>query len=159
MRKIISMLVIILVIAGIAPFILPLKNGEPLLKWSDISIPNLPELPEIAILKGDTSTSVTTYKWRDAEAVLHFTDSPPDGVSYQTITVDPNTNVIQSIRPSAPAQQTVSETTRRPAVPPAYSPTTAYDPAKVSEILDSARNIDKILQQRKEQQDKLLKAY
>lgn len=41
---------------------------------------------------------------------------------------------------------------------PAYSPAMAYNPEKVTEIMDSARNVDTLLQQRKEQQDKMLQA-
>lgn len=161
MRKLISMLVIVLVIAGIAPFTLPMKNGEPLLKWSQLSMPRLPQFPELSALtdliktKPDNrSIPVTSYKWRDSGGNWQLSDTPPKNGSYETVIVDPNTNLLQA---DIPVPQTVEAVKDAPAQP-AYAPAMAYDPEKVSEIMDSARNVEKSLQQRKDQQDKLLQA-
>lgn len=160
MPKIAPMLLIVLIIAAIAPFALPLKNGEPLLKWSDISMPKLPSIPKLPTLPNlnsdekEKSAPITTYKWKDANGNWHLGDTPPVDFEYETVITDPNTNLIQgstatfSETPSAPVKE-------RP-MPSTYSPTMAYDSEKVGKIIDSARNIDKLLQQRKEQQDQLL---
>lgn len=39
------------------------------------------------------------YKWRDAKGQWQVTDTPPDGRRYETIVVDPNTNVMPSLLP------------------------------------------------------------
>ena len=39
------------------------------------------------------------YKWRDAKGQWQITDVPPDGRPYETIVVDPNTNVMPSLLP------------------------------------------------------------
>jgi len=96
----IRMLVVLVVIVGIFPFILPLKDGKPLLKWSDISmpkqlkvpalsdLPDMPDLPDVSDLySGSSDVSVTVYKWRDANGNWHFGDAPPADVSYERITV------------------------------------------------------------------------
>ncbi len=36
----------------------------------------------------------TLYKWKDAQGHWNVTDQPPAGRSYETIQVDPNTNVL-----------------------------------------------------------------
>lgn len=163
MRLIIKTLLALLVIAAIAPFTLPLKNGEPLLKWSELNLPKLPGLPAMPdFSSGDTqeapSRPVTTYKWQDAEGNWHLGDTPPPNTPYKTITVDPNTNLIQATTPAPAAQPTTPEPdNKRPALPD-YSPAMAYDPEKVSEVMDKARNVENLIQQRQEQQNKLLEA-
>jgi len=167
MRKLISML-IILVIAGIAPFILPLKNGEPLLKWSQLSIPSmlkLPQFPDLSALTDlfkakpdNSSTPVTSYKWRDSEGNWQLSDKPPQNGRYETIIVDPNANLLQADIPVTKIATPPSTQIKDTSAQPAYSPAMAYDPEKVSEIMDSARNVEKLLQERKVQQDKLLQA-
>ena len=163
MRKLISILIMILVIASIAPFMLPLKNGEPLLKWSQLSIPGLPQFPDLSALTDlfktkpeNRSIPVTSYKWLDSEGNWQLSDTPPKNGRYETVIVDPNTNLLQADIPApkivAPPSTPVKDTSAQPA----YSPAMAYDPEKVSAIMDSARNVEKILQQRKAQQDKLL---
>lgn len=165
MRKLISMLVIVLVIAGIAPFTLPMKNGEPLLKWSQLSMPRLPQFPDLSALtdlfkaKPDNrSIPLTSYKWRDSEGNWQLSDTPPKNGSYETVIVDPNTNLLQSDIPAPALEAPPSPPVKETSTQSAYSPAMAYDPEKVSEIMDSARNVEKILQQRKDQQDRLLQA-
>ncbi|HEA26221.1 MAG TPA: hypothetical protein ENH92_03785 [Ectothiorhodospiraceae bacterium] len=165
MRKLISMLVIILVIAGIAPFTLPLKNGEPLLKWSQLSMPKLPQFPDLSALtdlfkaKPDNSSiPATSYKWRDSEGNWQLSDTPPQNGHYETIIVDPNTNILQADIPVTKIATPPSTQIKDTSAQPAYSPAMAYDPEKVSEIMDSARNVENLLQERKVQQDKLLRA-
>ena len=157
MRKMLSMLLMILIIAAIAPFALPLKNGEPLLKWSDISIPQLPTIPKLPGLNSENPeelTPVITYKWQDADGHWHLGDTPPANYVYEIITVDPSANLIQPV--PAASKSTTAPTAKINTEQPSYSPATAYNPEKVTEIMDSARNVSKILQQRKEQQDQLL---
>jgi len=166
MRLIIKSMLALLVVAVVIPFTLPLKDGGPLLKWSDIKMPgapHIPELPKLSIFNNSgsqevVSTPVTTYKWRDSEGNWHISDTPPNNIVYEMVTVDPNTNVIQALK-SPPV---VEKHTALPAIEeptqPTYSPAMAYNPEKVSEVMDSARNVENLLQQRKEQQDKLLQA-
>ena len=40
------------------------------------------------------STSTMLYKWRDAQGRWEYGDSPPQGVSYQEVEVDHDTNVV-----------------------------------------------------------------
>jgi hypothetical protein len=166
MRLIIKLMLLLLLVALVAPFTLPLKNGAPLLKWSEIKIPGaswLPQLPDFTPLtrsgsEEGGSVPLTSYKWQGADGNWHFGDTPPKNIAYETVTVDPNTNLIQATIPSSVPAAAPSGTVKNPQPQPAYSPAMAYDPEKVGEIMDSARNVENLLQQRKEQQDQLLKA-
>ncbi|HET6602838.1 MAG TPA: DUF4124 domain-containing protein [Xanthomonadaceae bacterium] len=39
------------------------------------------------------------YRWRDDAGVLQITDRPPQGRPYETVRIDPETNVVPSILP------------------------------------------------------------
>jgi hypothetical protein len=40
------------------------------------------------------------YKWRDGAGITHITDTPPTSGEFETIVVDPNTNVVPSTLPA-----------------------------------------------------------
>ncbi len=161
MRKLIGSLLVVLIIAGVAPYTLPLKNGEPLLKWSDVSIPKLPKLPDLPKIPKFNEAepqSITTYKWRDSAGNWHLGDTPPQNVAYETIVVNPDVNLLPAITPTTVAEEPPPETVKETTPQSDYSPAMAYDPQKVKEVMDSARNVENLLQQRQERQDKALKA-
>lgn len=39
------------------------------------------------------------YRWRDAAGVLQLTDTPPKDRPYETVRVDPNTNIVPDTLP------------------------------------------------------------
>ena len=39
------------------------------------------------------------YKWKDASGQWHITDTPPSDRPYETVTVDPGTNVVPTVVP------------------------------------------------------------
>ena len=48
------------------------------------------------------NTSPPLYKWRDERGQWNITDRPPPGRTYETVIVDPGTNVLPSGVPPAP---------------------------------------------------------
>jgi hypothetical protein len=89
-RKIIRISLLLLLFAAIAPFAYPLKDGKPLLSLERLSLPSLPALP---LPKADPEP-VTAYKWRDEQGNWHFAGEPPQGIAYQRIELDPQSNLI-----------------------------------------------------------------
>jgi len=89
-------------------FLYPMKNGKPLLSLEELKMQKLPDisLPDIELpkLPGDSSSStVKVYKWQDSSGNWHFSNEPPpDHTSYQTTDVDPNANLIQGMKSTAP---------------------------------------------------------
>lgn len=43
--------------------------------------------------------SPAVYRWRDADGVLQLTDTPPGDRPYETVRVDPDTNIVPDTRP------------------------------------------------------------
>ena len=43
--------------------------------------------------------SPVVYRWRDAAGVTQITDTPPAGRPYETVRMDPNTNIVPSTLP------------------------------------------------------------
>lgn len=42
------------------------------------------------------------YKWQDAQGGWHYEEAPPKDQSWQTIRLDPDTNLIPAIQPASP---------------------------------------------------------
>jgi hypothetical protein len=143
----------LLILAAAVPFVLPLRDGRPLLDYRRIDWPHLPDIPG-PVLGGDAApaAAVTVYKWRGDDGEWQFGGSPPAaGVPFETVSVDPEANRVEGIR-SAPAE---------PVMAPAAAPTGAagaYSPARIQRTLDEAREVQSLLNQRAQQQAEVLRA-
>lgn len=40
------------------------------------------------------------YRWKDDQGRTQITDTPPEGRPYETVTVDPDTNVVPDVLPT-----------------------------------------------------------
>ena len=40
------------------------------------------------------------YRWKDEQGRTQITDQPPEGRQYETVSVDPNTNVVPPLAPT-----------------------------------------------------------
>lgn len=58
---------------------------------------------EIAV-GGREAPNPPLYKWKDAQGQWHITDKPPAGRAYETVRVDPNTNVIPAFVPETQSE-------------------------------------------------------
>jgi hypothetical protein len=144
-------LLIILLIAAIAAAILYGLNpygGKP-----SLSLPKMPNVPSLGSDNDKNTPSVTTvYKWQDENGEWHFSNQPPpEGVARKVITYRSDANVIQapkdSPQPAKPSSE--PETSASPLLP-------FTDPGKVKKLIDDAKNIENLLQDRQEQMDKRL---
>jgi hypothetical protein len=143
-------LLIIFLIAAIAAAVLYSLNpfGDKL----SLSLPELPDTPSLDT--DDEKARVTkVYKWQDKDGEWHFSNHPPaEGVARKVIIYRSDTNVIQSPKtspkPAKPSQPSGEpETTASPLMP-------ITDPDKVKKLMDDAKNIENLLQDRQEQMDK-----
>lgn len=88
----------ILAVAMGLPFFIDNKDGKPML-----SIPEVSDLVPGTSSSNESSTSMisrerTVFKWQDSQGGWHYGDTPPPGaLNVSSLTVDSNTNVIQSI--------------------------------------------------------------
>jgi hypothetical protein len=162
MRFFIKILITLVVLAILLPFtLLKGKDGRPLmsldkLKTPDISVPRLPTTG----LGSDDGNKDLIYRWTDREGVIHFTNTPPPrGVEYTVKGYDPNTNLIQSVKlPQAeepPERKPVQAATKQPpgSLREIGNP---YSVEKVEKLMEDARNVQKLLEDRLERQEELI---
>jgi hypothetical protein len=138
-RTLVRSLLGALVLAGVVPFVLPLRDGRPLLDYRTLRAPALPRLALPDIGTGEAgSAPVTLYKWRGAEGEWQFGNAePPAGTPFERLTVDPGANLIQALRPELPAAAPADPAASAGGLPIA-SPLDAYSPAKVQQTMDGA---------------------
>jgi hypothetical protein len=173
MKLFVKLMVALLFIALMLPFtILKGPDGKTLMSFSDFSLPDMsfdvPDLPEISsgggtatLQAGDTIPGADSgiegkdifYQWHDSAGDIQFTtEPPPEGIPYTVKGYDPNTNVIQSVKlpqeePKEVAPKTVDNDGEI---------TNPYDQENIKKLIDDAKNIEKMLDQRFKQQDELL---
>ena len=93
---------------------------------------------------------VQVYKWRDKEGVMQFSSEPPSG-TYDTeqIVLHPDSNVLQAVKVR-------EKETIQPVAKIEKSAVTPYSINGMKKVVDDAKGIEEMLQQREEQQQKTL---
>lgn len=95
-----------------------------------------------------TDKKVQVYKWRDANGVMQFSNTPPPDSTAEQVSLDPNTNLMQAVKveEKKPEQAQVVQA-------PGVSP---YSPKQMKKVLEDAKGVEALLQQRHEDQQKML---
>ena len=88
-----------------------------------------------------TDKKVQVYKWRDENGVTQFSNLPPADLTAQMLVLDPDSNLVQAV---------VEQPLKQKSTPAQYS----VDGMK--KMLDDARDVEQILQQRHQQQQNML---
>ncbi len=97
-----------------------------------------------------TDQKVQVYKWRDENGVMQFSNTPPlDVNNAEQVLLDPNSNVIQAVKaPEKEEPKQMVKTTTTPSNP--------YSVKGMKKAIDDARNVENLMQQRHDQQQKAL---
>jgi hypothetical protein len=177
MKLLAKLLVVGLIIAFALPFtVLKGRDGKTLMSFSDIklpgfSMPEIPELPDFSdkfLPEGNSNQNSAVeavmegkdlfYKWFDSEGNLQFTTSPPvAGIEYTIKGFDPNTNVIQSVKPIVEEVESVVTQQGQNVIPKSVKEIgSPYSPEKVGKLFDDAQNIEKLLNDRLKKQEAAL---
>ncbi len=154
-----KLLITALVLAVLLPFtVLKGKDGRPLmsldsLKMPDIAAPKLPDSAKLPELETEPGREDIVYQWRDEEGMLHFTtEPPPAGTEYVVKGYDPQANLIQSVELEPEPVENVSPTGMDTGQI-SLDIGNPYSPANVKKLVDDAKQIQKILNDRYEQQE------
>lgn len=143
--KIILMLV---VVVGLSNYGLYLMTGQtPFSRWK------LPEFktPEFSTANPLGNKKEKAWKWVDENGVTHYSsEAPPQTQQAQEIEVDPNTNLIQGMEPPEKKEEETASTTITPVEGP------IYDPKNIQKLMENARKVEQVLQERHEQQEEIL---
>jgi hypothetical protein len=91
----------------------------------------------------------TVYKWQDAEGNWQFSNTPPPpGVASSTTTYNPDTNVTKAVKPEPPPAEPAAATTESS---PSITPLTPYtDPQSVKQLIEDAKNVQQLMDQRQQ---------
>ncbi len=93
-----------------------------------------------------TDQKVEVYKWRDEHGVMQFSNTPPVGVTNaKQMVLDPNSNVIQAVK--IPVKEE-----KAPEAAAQIKPTSPYSIKAMKKTMGDARNVEKLLQQRHQNQ-------
>jgi hypothetical protein len=111
---------------------------------------------EIAALKAQApenlSTAVTDkkvqiYRWRDENGVMQFSNTPPPSVKgAEQVVLDPNSNLMQAVKQPQVEPEPVVQ---------AESPS-PYSVKGMKKVMEDAKAVETLLQQRHEQQQKMM---
>lgn len=161
-------MIAVLFIAMMLPFtILKDDSGNTLMSLSDISLPDfsmpgfsMPDLPKIS--EAETTASLNEglsgkdifYKWYDSDGNIQFTsEPPPEGIEYTLKGFDPDTNVIQAVNvsPKESATDESSPTQNKSIGPEEIG--NPYSQDSIEKLYEDAKNIEKLLRQRFQDQD------
>jgi hypothetical protein len=95
-----------------------------------------------------TDEKVQVYKWRDKNGVMQFSSTPPvDGSAAEQVVLKPNDNVVQAVK--VPEKETASAAVSSEMPNP-------YSIKGMKKVMDDAKGVEKLLQDRHEQQQKML---
>lgn len=91
---------------------------------------------------------VQVYKWRDENGVMQFSNTPPmDGGQAQKVELNPNHNLVKAVK--VPMKEEPQPVQQAPAPTP-------YSVNGMKKVMDDAQAIEGMLQQRHEDQQKML---
>jgi hypothetical protein len=95
-----------------------------------------------------TDEKVQVYKWRDEKGVMQFSNTPPaDGSAAEQVVLKPNSNVVQAVK--LPEKETATAAVNSETPNP-------YSIKGMKKVMDDARGVEQLLQNRHEQQQKML---
>lgn len=156
MKLFIKLIIFILVLGLTAPFILKRPDGSPWMSLESV-------LPDFYALfrqgkgtldkaidktksKAPTSTKTKVHKWRDKNGVWQYSDTPNPNGNSEEMWVDPNTNLVKGtpISASEPAPKSQQTKNNSPNIPVPIT----VSPDKVSKLMDDAKKIQDLMDQR-----------
>lgn len=101
---------------------------------------------------------VSVYKWKDAEGNWQFSDTPPENDVAEQVTV--STHLNRDIAPPPPETREVTTTESKSGKTKlirddGFAPTT-ISPDKISTLVEDAKNVQKLVDDRKKQLDEAI---
>jgi len=160
MKLFVKLLISVLVIGILLPFtVLKGTDGKPLLSLTDLHSPDMAKLPgTIDNFGGEPQDGKEViYKWTDGEGNLQFSNSPPpEGIEYTVKDYDPNLNVIQAVGVKPDEPEKILESQPEEKVTSMEEVGNPYSPEKIEKLFEDAKNIEKLLSQRLNNQEAII---
>lgn len=126
-------------------FFLPGMGGFQLPGMGDKAATGIKDLGNAVVEK-----DVTVYQWTDEQGVTHFGGTPPTGQgSYEKKEIRANTNVMQAMK-QAEEEEAPEERSRIARIGKAYTP------EGVKDLMQDAKDVQKQMEDRAAEQQKIL---
>ena len=172
----IKLLLLALVIALAAPFVLKGPDGEPMMSVADIKKPgSLQDMAgaisrvehpfkkigqEAADSPEPAASKTKVYSWRDEQGSLHYSNVAPSvSAKVKTLQINPNLNVIKMQKREEPGKATnlaVAESPQNAAS--ASKVFKVYTPQGAQKLFEDAKAVEQTLHDRKRAQDEIIDA-
>lgn len=164
MKLMIKCLLLVLVLGLAGPFFLKKPDGTP---WMDarqllpdvkswqLSLTRWWRDTKVSVDVGDgvgSAGKTTVYRWQTPDGSWQFSDTPPQGVQVETVSVDPDRNLIEGVSP-----QNVEKTEKPAAETPELGvplPLTV-SPKQAKQLIEDAKGVQKLMDQRAQALDNI----
>ena len=148
-KAIFSVCVITIIAFGAMTYLSYLSTGQVVFPMAGV-LSNISD----GVKQTKSSSPTTLYKWQDAQGQWHYSEQPPASGEVSTVTVNPQANIIQAPpvkekKPAAAAAKVSSADQPVETVNP-------YNPAQVRQTIEDAKNVEKLLQDRAQQQEAII---
>ena len=154
-KFVIKVIVLLAIMLGMSNYMMYIMTGKlPFdigsLKAPDLSL-EMPDLEDLnpSKLTGSSSGKSTIYKWVDENGVTVYSESPPpQQIESESITIDPNANIVQATK--------ITEKEKSEVTKPSMPSGPIYSPGNVKKLVEDAKNVENLLNERHERQKKAM---
>lgn len=94
-----------------------------------------------------TDKPVQMYKWRDEHGVVQFSSTPPTGIEAERMSLTPNLNTMQAVKPPKQEPKAAVASTE---------PSNPYTPGGMKKLLQQAGSVKQQMDQQQADQQKAL---
>lgn len=171
MRLLFKTMLPLIIVLGMISYVMYLNGHHPLQIFSTVSVPKqasafMNEINRSANSAGEAvfqRQKETIYKWQDEHGQWHYGKIRPlNAASAETVTIDPNVNVIGSAKRQGHSTISQPESARaaeEPVVDPASLPKgfEAYSPDNVKKLFEDAKQVQQTLVERQQAQWEAIK--
>jgi hypothetical protein len=144
---IISMFIVLIVMITVPMFLL--GDGDMAKKFGFGGRGEEAKLPK-NVQTVATDKELEIYKWADEYGVMQFSNMPPEDGKSEMIILSPNTNVVDAFKIPEKEQE-------ESAKPQVFSLGSPYSPGGMKKMVDDSLDLQKTLNERQAEQDKMMK--
>lgn len=153
MKLYIKLMILLVVLACTAPFMLKRSDGRPWMTVDDLKMPDIsmPDFTLPSTSEAEIIDDTTVYKWLDQNGVLHYSDEAGTTSPSETMRLDLKSNTVhfdvqeEFVRGKSESGMVNNEMKSRD---PQGSPYT-----QLPDLIDQAKNVESLLNQRQQLQE------
>lgn len=151
-KLIIKCIIMAALFMGVSQYFVYITTGKT--PFDNFNIPNF-SLNKQSISNFASDGKQTVYKWVDEKGVTQYSAQAPSAdQQVKTLEIDPNMNIVQGLQMPEDEKE---EESSKPEISMPTGP--IYSPESIKKLVDDAKNIEKLLQDRMDKQEKILSTY